>query len=516
MMENPQYNHLRVERGVYRKIAGVSERGIVTSQHYAAAEAGAAVLAAGGNAVDAAVTAAFTLQTVEPWMTSLAACGYLLVAQPDGKVEVVEFTGRVPSAFDADFYRPDPSIKTFIGHPASIDNRNVRGFTAAVVPGCVLGFAEALKRYGTIGFDTALAPAIERARKGMYVDWHTTLAIAIAQGDLAMDPGARSIFLPGGQAPEPGATLPLEQLARTLEQLANEGPDALYRGAIGERLVKDLSAGGSFVTINDMANYTPLFYPARTMPLQGKTVHVAGETSAGQRLFDALDHFDRKHGKGPVDAQFFTAMAEALWESFGAHRKRLNPAETNGKGSTTQVNAVDREGRMVAITFTLLNRFGARALSPSTGILLNNGMSWFDPTPGRANSLKPDAYAPSNMCPVAITDENGPFAAYGAAGGNQIVPALAQLTGMILHAGLDIEEAMNTPRMTTGPHNDIIVNIDMPADQIAALENIARIKPAAACVYPRPFAAPGMVGRRGTTFVGMPDVTYPAADAATA
>jgi gamma-glutamyltranspeptidase/glutathione hydrolase len=120
------------------------------------------------------------------------------------------------------------------------------------------------------------------------------------------------------------------------------------------------------------------------------------------------------------------------------------------------------------------------------------------------------------MCPVAITDESGPFAAYGAAGGNQIVPALTQLTGMILHAGLDVEDAMNMPRMTTGPHDDIIVNVDMPADQIAALEKIAKVKPAAAVVYPRPFAAPGIVSRRGDAFVGMPDITYPAAYAATA
>lgn len=515
-MENPQYNHLRVERGTYRKTAGISAGGVVTSQHYAAAEAGAAVLSAGGNAVDAAVTAAFTLQTVEPWMTSLAACGYMLVTEPDGRVEVIEFTGRVPSSFDADFYRPDPAIKTFIGHPASVENRNVRGFTAAVIPGCVRGFAHALKHYGTIGFDRALTPAIERARKGMYVDWHTTLAIAIAEADLAADPGARAIFLPGGHPPEPGVTLPLDALAGTLQQLADEGPDCLYGGAIGERLVADLNAGGSSITMEDMANYQPLVYPSRTMSLQGKTMHVAGETSAGQRLFDALEHFDKKRGKGPVDAGFFTAMAQALWESFGAHRKRLNPAETNGKTSTTQVNAVDGEGRMVAITFTLLNRFGARALSPSTGILLNNGMSWFDPTPGRANSLKPNAYAPSNMCPVAITDENGPFAAYGAAGGNQIVPALAQLTGMIVHAGIDIETAMNMPRMTTGPNSHIIVNVDMSAEQIAALEKIATVKPAAGTVYPRPFAAPGMVGRRGDRFIGMPDITYPAADAATA
>lgn len=515
-MVNPQYDHLRVERGSSRKAAGVSDRGVVTSQHYVAAEAGAAILSAGGNAVDAAVTAAFTLQTVEPWMTSLAASGYMLVAQPDGAVEVIEFTGRVPSSFDADFYRPDPSIKTFIGHPASVNNRNVRGFTAAVVPGCVRGFAEALQRFGTIGFDRALQPAIDQARKGIAVDWHTTLAIAIAEGELARDPGCTSVFLPGGRAPEPGATLPLDRLAKALAQLAAEGPESLYGGAIGENLVADLQAGGSPITLDDFANYRPLSYPSRTLALQGKTVHVAADTSGGQRLLDALQHFDQARGSGPVDAGFFTAMAQALWESFSAHRRRLNPAETNAKSSTTQVNAVDSEGRMVAITFTLLNRFGACALSPATGILLNNGMSWFDPTPGRANSLTPNAYAPSNMCPVVVTDENGPFAAYGAAGGNQIVPSLAQLTGMILHAGLDIEEAMNTPRMTTGPHPHIVVNVDMQPDQIEALAAIAEIRPAAGVVYPRPFAAPGMVARRGQAFVGMPDITYPAAYAATA
>lgn len=515
-MVNPQYNHLRSERGISKKVAGVSQKGVVTSQHYAAAEAGAAVLAEGGNAVDAAVTAAFALQTVEPWMTSLAACGYMLIAEPDGRVEVVEFTGRIPSRFDADFYRPDPTLKTFIGHPASIGNANVQGFTSAVVPGCVRGFAEALKRYGTIGFDRALTPAIERARKGIAVDWHTTLAIAIAQADLAMDEGTRSIFLPEGAAPEPGAILPLTQLSKTLEQLAVEGPDSLYGGAIGEKLCSDMKAGGSFITLDDLVNYAPLLYAARSMPLQGKTIHVAGETSAGQRLFDALDYFDNHRGAGAIDASFFTVMSQALWESFGAHRCRLNPAETSNKTSTTQVNAVDSEGRMVAITFTLLNRFGARALSTTTGILLNNGMSWFDPTPGRANSLLPNAYAPSNMCPVAITDDNGTFAILGAAGGNQIVPSLAQLTAMLVHAGMDVEDAMNTPRMTTGPNSDIIINVDMPEEYIKALSEIAEIKPVQQAVFPRPFAAPGMIGRRGDGFVGMPDITYPAAFAATA
>jgi len=443
-----RYSAISPERWTARKTAGVSNTGIVTSQHYAAAEAGAKVLADGGNAVDAAVTAAFTLQTVEPWMTSLMACGYMLVNQPDGQVEVVEFTGRVPAKFDPEIYRADPTRKTFIGHPSSVNDANSKGFSAACVPGCVAGFAEALERFGSISFSQALQPAIERAAKGIWVDWHTTLAIALAEADLREDPGTRQIFLPDGTPPEPGSWLPLKALHATLTELAKSGPAAFYKGAIGARLSADIVKGGGCVSRDDLANYKPLHYSARAMAFGGKTIHVAGETSAGTRLFDALEHFESHRGKGPVGPEFFVAMAQACWHAFDAHRVRLLPTENDPKSSTTQVNAVDKEGRMVAITFTLLNRFGARALSPDTGILCNNGMSWFDPRPNRANSLRAGAYAPSNMCPIAITDEEGSFAVLGAAGGNQIVPALAQLSAMLVMAGLDVEEAGNRPRMS--------------------------------------------------------------------
>lgn len=510
-MINPQYSDLRFERSIIKKDAARSEKGVVTSQHYVAAEAGAKVLASGGNAVDAAVTAAFVLQTVEPWMSGLAGCGYMMIMQPDGQTEVVEFTGRVPSHFDEDYYRPDPVMKTFIGHPASIENRNETGFSSAVIPGCIRGFYEALKKHGTIGFDKALQPAIDQARKGLVVDWHTTLTIAMAQSDLAADEGTNAIFLPNGHAPEPGQILPLTQLSKTLEILADEGPDAFYGGQIGERLIEDLKKGNSFITLDDLADYQAQIYPARRSDIQGKRVYVAGETSAGQRLLDSLKFFDDKHGAGPVGPEMFVILANGLWEAFSAHKKRLNPAEKTNKTSTTHINAVDAHGRMVAITFTLLNRFGARALSPKTGILLNNGMSWFDPTPGRANSLRPNAYAPSNMCPVAIADHSKSFAVLGAAGGNQIVPTLAQLSAFLLHAGLDAEEAMNIPRMSTGPTRDIAVNIDMPADIIAALAAIGTIKPSQQTVFPRPFASPGIVSRNSNLFIGMPDTTYPPA-----
>ncbi|MGK9168506.1 gamma-glutamyltransferase family protein [Inquilinus limosus] len=516
-MADPRFAAARVERWQMRKPAAAGPHGVVTSQHYAAAEAGAAVLEAGGNAVDAAVTGALVLQTVEPWMSGLGACGYLMVAEPDGRVEVVEFTGRAPQRFDPEAYRPAPEGSvTFLGMPASAGQANVRGYTAAVVPGCIRGLAEALRRFGTIGFDRALAPAIERARKGMTVDWHATLAIAMAESDLRRDVGARAVLMPGDAVPEPETVLPLPRLAETLQRLADAGPEDFYTGRIAERLAEDLRRGGSFITAEDLAAYRPSVYSASAAEIAGRRVHVAGETSGGRRLHDALRHFDAQRGAGPLDPGFYTAMTASLRDAFAAHRGRLTPAELSTTSSTTQLNAADRDGRMVALTFTLLNRFGARVLSPATGVLLNNGMAWFDPRPGRANSLRPGALGPNNMCPVAITDADGPFAVLGASGGNQIVPALAQVSAMLLHAGMSVEDALNAPRINAGPTAGITVDIDLPEDCVAALEPLGPIRPAQRAVYPRPFASPSAIARKGGGFTGMADTTYPASQATAA
>jgi gamma-glutamyltranspeptidase/glutathione hydrolase len=168
---------------------------------------------------------------------------------------------------------------------------------------------------------------------------------------------------------------------------------------------------------------------------------------------------------------------------------------------------------MVALTFTLLNRFGARVVSPSTGVLLNNGMAWFDLRPNRLYSLAPGATGRNNMCPVAIVDEAGPFAVLGASGGNQIVPALAQITAFLLHAGLDVETALHAPRLNTGPTQDILLDLDMPDDVAEALRALGPVRFAERAVYPRPFASPGAIARRNGRFEGVPDTTYPAAQA---
>lgn len=507
----------RQEQWVRHKTPAISPFGLVTTQHFAASQAGAQVLEEGGNAVDAAVTAALTLQTVEPWMSGLGACGYMLVASPDGSVETIEFTGRLPAYLDMDIYAEQGDGSEFFnGNALSKDGANIRGFLSAVIPGAVRGFSAALQRHGSIGFDRALKPALERARSGLDVDWHTTLAIALAQPEMRRDANMQAIYQPNGNIPFPGARLKTPKLAETLERLIEAGPDDFYTGQIARDLVADLSENGSNITLEDMADYQPLIYPAVSMEFAGHLVHTPGYTSAGHRVHDALSHFEETHGAGPVDPSFFADMARSLRHAY-AHKKELAPpGEKDTKGSTTQVNAVDRDGRFVAITFTLFNRFGAYALSPRTGILLNNGMAWFDPRPGRPASMVPKAYAHSNMCPVAITAPGKSVAVLGASGASMIAPALTQLTAMHLLAGMDVEDAINRPRLDAGPQPGIVVNVDMSDDEIAAVAEVGDIRAAQTMVMPRPFASPAMIGRRGDDFVGMPDTSYPPAFAASA
>ncbi|ADO43981.1 gamma-glutamyltransferase [Ketogulonicigenium vulgare] len=517
-MHRSDIESARHERWLRHKPAGKSANGVVTAQHYIAAEAGARVLEEGGNAVDAAVTTALTMQTVEPWMSGLAACGYMQILHPDGSAETIEFTGRLPAKLDMQVYAPDDSGATYFnGNALSKNGANVRGMTSAVIPGAVRGFALALQRYGTIGFDRAIRPARDQAAKGMTVDWHTSLAIGLGHGEMRADPVMQAVYQPGGKIPGPGAVLHNPQLAATLARLHDNGPEDLYTGQTAAALVADLNAGGSSITAGDLAAYAPKIYPSLPFTFAGHTIFTPGPTSGGARLRLALLRFEQLFGaSGAVGPKFYADFATALRHAYCEKIAPLTVNEHDKNGSTTQINAVDREGRFVAITFTLLNRFGAYAMSPSTGILLNNGMAWFDPRPGKISSMAPNAYAHNNMCPVAIAAHGKSVAVLGASGGNMIVPALAQITAMHLVAGYSVDQAVSHPRIDAGPTPTMTVNVDMTDDEIAAVAAIGPIRAAQNEVMPRPFASPAMTGRDGDVFIGMPDTSYPPAAAAPA
>src|SRR5438067_2637016 len=194
-----------IEQWVLAKPPKISDRGIVVAQHWRAAEAGAEILAAGGNAVDAAVATAFALGVVEPWMSGVGGAGYLIYGNAASRtVEVVDFGLIAAAALDPSRYKVTGGVDDqLFGWPLVEGDRNVKGYESICVPGSVDGLGLALERFGTKSLAEAMAPAIAIADEGLPVSWYTTLSIAVAAAELNEFAASRAVFLPHGLPPAP-------------------------------------------------------------------------------------------------------------------------------------------------------------------------------------------------------------------------------------------------------------------------------------------------------------------------
>jgi len=501
----------RIERGpgretwCVRKPALESGAGIVASQHYAASEVGARVLAEGGNAVDAAVSAGLAIGTVEPWMSGLGGGGFMVVYEAAARrAWCIEFGMRASSDIDPADYPLASGAGTdsdLFAWPAVEGDRNVAGPLSVAVPGFVAGHALALERFGTRTWAEALGPAIRLARRGMEVDWYATLKIASEARTLARDAGSARVYLEDGRPPVAawGGELPsirLGNLASTLERLAEAGPRDFYEGDIASALVADARSCGVRLNARDLRDCRAQVGPADSFEYRGATVHAATGLSAGPTLRHAFSLLaPRLDGVERPDTRACLAYADALCEAWRHRLESLGEDAEAGRGCTTHLSVVDGEGNMVALTQTLLSLFGSKVTFPRTGILMNNGIMWFDPRPGRPNSIAPGRRPLSNMCPVVAERADGFRTAVGASGGRRILPAVFQLLSFMLDFRMSVEEAVHHPRLDASGEPVLDVDEGLGEAVIAALgaEHAVRIRPNT--VYPSYFACPNVVAR---------------------
>ncbi|UCH75329.1 MAG: gamma-glutamyltransferase [Rhodospirillales bacterium] len=507
----------RVETWEVRKRAVASPTGVVAAQHWQAAEAGAAMLRRGGNAIDAAVACAFALAVCEPWMSGLGGSGYAVVWSADeGRGAAIDFQGVLAQGIDHRDYPLDPEIPDAImGFPGVKDNRNVVGYGAIAVPGAVRGLSDLLGRYGKLGLDTVLEPAIALAEAGLPVDWHASLMIALAMKHLRSDPVAAAVYLPDGCPPEPPCRLPVGALAETLKRLAAAGPDDFYAGALAERIAADLEAGGSPIRIEDLAAYRSIWLDTLSGSHRGAELHTAGETSGGPRLLEFLAHsaatLDPARGIGVETWQVYADGLEKAWTT---HKRKIGQLPPE-HGCTTHLSSCDGAGNMVALTYTLLDRFGARVMLPETGIVMNNAVSYFDPRPGYPTSMAGGKRInASNMCPTVCVRDGEAYFAIGASGANRIVPAVAQIAGYILDYGLGLEDAFHVPRVDASARGSIQLDPRMGEAAINALGARHALEIAALAVFPKLYACPQGVMRADGICYGMADPSQPIAGAA--
>ena len=213
--------------------------------------------------------------------------------------------------------------------------------------------------------------------------------------------------------------------------------------------------------------------------------------SAGPTLGHALALLAGRVPPGRPGATAYVAWAEAL---LAAYERRLATMgevdDARDPGCTTHLAVVDRAGTMVSLTQTLLSLFGSKVVSPQTGILLNNGIMWFDPRPGRPNSMAPGKRPLANMCPVIATRHGKPWLALGASGGRRILPAVLQIASMLIDGGLDLETAFHEPRIDVSGEPHVTADRRLPPDVLAALGRALRGPQRGASAAPQPVRLP--------------------------
>ncbi|HBB17092.1 MAG TPA: gamma-glutamyltransferase [Syntrophus sp. (in: bacteria)] len=514
---NPE--HL-VQNWTVRKPLARSRHGVVASQNRIAAAAGAEVLAGGGNAIDAAVATGFALAAVEPWNCGLGGVGFMLIyLARENRVQVVDFGPISPRGLDpADYPLAGGFSTDLFPWPRVKDDRNAHGPRSFAVPSQVDGLGLALERFGTRPFAELLQPAIALAEQGIAVDWFLTLKTATMARELSRYAITRDVWLPHGMPPVTAPGAPLERLvlkglAGTLRKLASGGRRDFYEGEIARTLLQDMATVGGIIGAEDLARYTARLVAPLEVDYRGARIALAGGLTAGPTLAHALRALGgMTFQAGGPHADAFVAYARVLRDAYAERLQTMgDTSDARDPSSTTHFNVADRDGNMVAVTQTLLSVFGSKVVLPRTGILMNNGIMWFDPRPGSTNSLAPDKRPLTNMCPVIVRRGDRPWFAIGASGGRKIMPAVFQIASFLIDHGMSLEEAFHQPRIDASGGDTVGVDPRLPEATRKALAANYPVNETELVVYPTHFACPSAVLRdtAGGEFQGITDVLSP-------
>lgn len=516
-------------RAVHKPMVTSAGGGVVVAQHPAAAEAGARVLADGGNAVDAAIATGLCLGVVEPWMSGPGGGGLMLAyTAAEDSVTAIDGAMVAPAGLDPAAYPvvPGANDKDLFGWPPVAESRNLLGGSAVAVPGLIDLYRVALETLGTRPWADLVAPAIALADRGLLLDAPAAQRIAAEAPALRRFAASMATFLPDGTPhldTRDKRRLPQTALAETLRRLSREGPRAFYEGALANALVRATRATGGYLTADDLAGYRAQVRAPLTADYRGTTVAVAPDLNGGPSVLMALDALATLccGGSRPPGPGTYRAYAEALRLAFVDRLTRMGdcagrrgpPSAVADECCTSHVSVADADGNMVALTQTLLSVFGSRLLAPETGVLLNNGLYWFDPRPGRPNSMAPGKRPLCNYAPTLVLTHGGGLA-LGAAGGRRIIGAVTQVISFLIDHGMTLDEAIHQPRIDVSDPDQVtadarlcVETLDALADERMALDVQPNVP------VPNIFAIVGAAQRKPGRCLGAADPVHPWAEA---
>ena len=478
-----------------------------------AVKSGEQILKKGGNAVDAAVAIGFTMAVTFPQAGNIGGGGFMIVKMKGKKPIFIDYRETAPSGF---------KLKAFFENDKFIHERSTIGYLASGIPGTVKGLYKAWKLYGSLPWKDLIAPAIKLAKDGFIVRPYLARSFEKHKDVLKKFADSKRIFLNGGKLYIAGDRLYQPELARTLELIAEKGPDGFYKGEVAEKIEKDFKDNGGWITKKDLAGYSVVVREPIIVDFKGyKFIMPSLPSSGGPVIAEILNIIDNFNIPSD-DLNYYNLLAESLKIAFYDRSFYMGDPDFNGlpvKGflskeyakkkaklikigkiykidkkdlpdpfkyegkDTTHFSVFDKDGNAVSNTYTLNSIFGSGVIAKGTGVIMNNEIDDFgfgEKTPNQFglitsnyNLAGPGKRMLSSMSPVIVLKSGKPFIISGAAGGPKIITSTLQIILNIILRGMNLEKAVTYPRIHHQCFpNLLLVNRSMPDKIVNGLKNL--------------------------------------------
>ncbi|EBW4676423.1 gamma-glutamyltransferase [Salmonella enterica subsp. salamae] len=478
-----------VEEDVFHPVRAT--QGMVASVDAMATQVGVDILKQGGNAVDAAVAVGYALAVTHPQAGNLGGGGFMLLRTKDGATTAIDFREMAPAGATRDMFLDEQ------GNPDS--KKSLTSPLASGTPGTVAGLSLALEKYGSLPLNSVVRPAIKLAQEGFIVNDALADDLKIYGSEvLPHHENSKAIFWKDGEPLKKGDKLVQQDLANSLTMIAENGPDAFYKGEIARQIAQQMQQNGGLITTDDLAAYQAVERTPVSGEYRGYQIFSMPPPSSGGihivQILNILENFDmKKYGFGSADAIQIMAEAEKYayadrseylgdpdfvnvpWQALTskAYAKSIagqidiNKAKPSSEirpgklapyesDQTTHFSVVDKDGNAVAVTYTLNTTFGTGIVAGNTGILLNNQMDDFSAKPGvpnvyglvggEANAVGPKKRPLSSMSPTIVVKDGKTWLVTGSPGGSRIITTVLQMVVNTIDFGMNVAEATNAPR----------------------------------------------------------------------
>ncbi|MYG82000.1 MAG: gamma-glutamyltransferase [Gemmatimonadetes bacterium] len=470
--------------------AVTATEGLVATTDEYASRVGLDILAAGGNAVDAAVATGLALAVVNPEAGNLGGGGFMMIRLADGTVFAQDHREKAPLAATRDMY---------LDADGNVTDRSVLGHLAAGVPGTVQGLWDAHERFGRLPWASVVQPAIDLAG-GFTVTTRLVSTLDAAQNGIRTFEAAARIFLPGDSVPAIGDTFSQPDLAAVLTRLRDQGPDDFYRGETAALIAAEMQRGGGIMTLEDLDRYTAVWREPAAFDYRGYTVHSMPPPSSGGVTMAAIANIVERWDLGAMgwntpetihvmaesfrrayadrneylaDPDFVELPVEQFLSDDYADRRaatispeRATPSAEVAPGidayldetHTTHYSVVDGDGNAVAVTTSVNSWYGSKVVVDGAGFFLNNTMDDFAAKPGtpnqfglvqgERNAVGPEKRMLSAMSPTIVEDPDGDlFLITGTPGGATIITTVLQSIFNVVDHGMSVVQAVHAPRV---------------------------------------------------------------------